>query len=70
MLPPLDQQIVAYRERQQRLKQARIDRWVGYLDRTITVLQLVIGTVIVVYAVGCIERLDTQELPHEIGAID
>lgn len=67
---PLDQQLYEHLARKKRAKQERIDRWIGYLDHTITALQLIVGTAIVVYGVGCIQGLDTEEVSREIGAID
>lgn len=67
---PLDQQLYEHLARKKRLKQERIDLWVRYLDHTVTALQLVVGTMIVVYGVGCIQGLDTEEVSREIGAID
>lgn len=67
---PLDQQLYEHLARKKRLKQERIDRWIGYLDHTITALQLIVGTMIVVYGVGCIQGLDTEEVSREISTID
>ena len=69
-MKPLDQQLYDHLARKKRLKQERIDRWVGYLDHTITALQLIVGTTIVVYGVGCIQGLKTSEVSREISTID
>lgn len=67
---PLDEQLYEHLARKKRAKQERIDRAVRILDHTVTVLQLVVGTMIVVYGVGCIQGLQTREVSREIGTID
>lgn len=67
---PLDEQLYEHLARKKQAKQARIDRAVRILDHTVTALQLIVGTMIVVYGVGCIQRLETREVSREIGAID
>lgn len=52
---PLEQQLAEYRANKKIEKQRKIDRAVTIADGTVTVLQLVVGTLLAVYAVHCVE---------------
>ena len=52
---PLEEQIADYRAKRRAEKQRRIDRAVAAVDHAVTVLQLVVGTLLAVYAVQCVE---------------
>lgn len=65
---PLDEQLYEHLARKKRAKQEQIDRWVTYLDHTVTVLQLVVGTIIAVYVTSWVT--ESREVSREISTID
>lgn len=64
----LDEQLYEHLAQKKRAKQERIDRWVTYLDHTVTVLQLVVGTIIAVYVTSWVT--ESREVSREISTID